>query len=260
MKKLLTILLLLSASAAQTHARQQPAPPAARLIDSFGEIQLSDLMARLDNFAVELQNEPASHGLIVSYAAKNKFLGWPPRRGYMSQEYLVSTRGIAPARVEAFFAGLRDDTTFELWVVPPGAGPPAKPFDLLLLMSGEKTPVPYDRFSVIERGDRESEYGELYPDAPGLYDYFAEVLRRDPALRGCIIGYTSRRGSLAAGRRIASRAKLSMAKAHAVDVSRVVAFGGGRREYKTIELWLVPPGAQLPQPTPDARASRRRRR
>jgi hypothetical protein len=262
MKKLLTILLMLSASAFQTHAQEQrPAPPVARLIDSFGEIQWSDLMARLDNFAIELQNDPTSRGLIVAYAAQHKFPGWPSRRGHMSQDYLVSTRGLAPERVSTFLAGLRDEATFELWLVPAGAEPPAKPFDPMLLMSGEKRPVPFDRFSVIERGDRsESEYGDLYPDSPGLYEYFAEVLRRDPALRGCVIGYASRHGSLAAGRRIASRAKLSMAKAHAVDVSRVVAVGGGRREAKMLELWLVPPGAELPKPSPDVRPARRKRR
>jgi hypothetical protein len=179
----------------------------------------------------------------------------------MARDYMVGTRGLDAARVSAFFAGLRNEATFELWLVPAGAETPAQPFDPMLLMSGEKRPVPFDRFVVIERGDAAvSEYAlEPYPDSPGIYEYFAEVLRRDPTLRGYVIGYASRRGSLAAGRRIASRAKLSMAKAHAVDVSRVVAVGGGRREYKTLELWLVPPGAEMPRPTPDSRPARRRR-
>ena len=59
---------------------------------------------------------------------------------------------------------------------------------------------------------------------------------------------------------IAALAKITIAKSHAVDIRRVVALGGGRRDYKMIELWLVPPGAALPKPTPTVRASRRRRR
>jgi len=260
MKKLLTVLLLLLA-AATSNARQQGAKPSARLIDSFGDIQLSDLMARLDNFANELQSDPAARGFLVAYSAPNKFPGWPTRRARTSVEYLASLRGLDRARLDVVNGGPGEETKIELWLVPAGAGPPVKPYDAALMMAGEKTPLPFDRFVVIERGDRQiSEYGEPYPDEAYLYADFSEVLRRDPAVRGCVIGYASRRGSLAAGRRIASRAKLTMAKAYGTDVSRVYVFGGGRREYKTIELWLVPPGAELPKPTPDPRAARRKRR
>src|SRR5205085_1664319 len=119
--------------------------------------------------------------------------------------YLSTTRGVDAARLSVIIAGVRDEATFELWVVPPGAEPPAKPFDLALLMSVEKTPLPFDRYTVIERRDRpDSEYGDNYPDEAELYKYFVELLKSDPGLRGCVIGYTSRRGSLAAGRRIAT--------------------------------------------------------
>ena len=261
MRRFLTAVLLLALSAVAVHARQQQPPPAAdgaRLIDEFGEIQISDLKARLDLFATVLNEEPTSTGLIAVYGAKHKFPGWPMRRAGMMQSYLISTRGLNTSRFKVVNAGLRDDTEFEMWVVPPGVEPPARPFDISLLMSGEKTAQPFDRFTVMERGDQwQTDEGDPYPDAARLYAYLAEVLRSDPGLRVCVIGYTSRRGSLAAGRRIASRAKLTMAKAYALDVSRVVALGGGRREYKMVELWLVPPGAALPKPSP---ASPRKRR
>jgi hypothetical protein len=261
MRRLSTALLLLSLSAVALSARQQqPAPGGTRLIDQFGEIQISDLKARLDLFATVLNEESASHGFIVVYGAKHKFPGWPMRRAGNMRIYLHSTRGLDTSRFTVVNAGLRDDTDFELWVVPPGADPPAKPFDISLLMSGEKTAQPFDRFTVMEPGDTwESDDGDPHPDAPYLYQYLAEVLRSDPGLRACVIGYSASRGSRAAARRIASRAKLTVAKSHAIDVGRVVALGGGRRDYKTIELWLVPPGAELPKPTPAARAPRRRR-
>src|SRR5215212_2731299 len=131
MRRLLTTLLLLSLAASAAHARQQP-PPAdggARLIDEFGEIAYSDLMARLDNFAIELQNNPVSQGLIVTYAARHRFSGWPPRRARSALSYLTSTRGLEASRLSVVNAGWRDETTFQLWVVPPGAETPVKPFD-----------------------------------------------------------------------------------------------------------------------------------
>ncbi|HEX8291733.1 MAG TPA: hypothetical protein VF570_08265 [Pyrinomonadaceae bacterium] len=263
MRRLLVTVFLLALTSAAADARQQPAGGGARLIDKFGEIQWSDLMARLDNFAVELQTFPDTRGLVVAYAARRKFPGWPVRRAHSAVTYLTASRGLDAARLSAVNGGLRDETEFELWVVPPGAESPVKPYDVMFSMAGEKGPLAFDRFAVAEEEDEYSvsAYGlEPSPDSADAYQFFAEVLRRDPSLRGCVIGYAPGRRSLAASRRIAGRAKLTIAKAHAVDVARVAAVGGGRREYKMIELWLVPPGAPLPKPTPAERPARRRRR
>lgn len=262
MRRLLAAFLLLLAPAAQTYAQARPEPGGARLIDRFGEIQYSDLMARLDHLGVQLQNEPGSRGLIVAYAAKHKFPGWPLRRAHDALGYLVETRGLDRDRLSVVNGGVRAETTFDLWLVPPGAEPPAEPFDVSLLMAGDRSALLFDRFVVVERGDHIVSLYELepYPDSADAYTYFAEVLRRDPGLRGYVIGYTSRRGARAADRRIASRAKLTVAKSHAVDVSRLVALGGGRREYKTVELWLVPPGAPPPEPSPEPPPARRGKR
>ena len=53
MKRVFATLVLLWLAAPAAHAQGEPAGRGARLVDSFGAIQVSDLLARLDNFAVE---------------------------------------------------------------------------------------------------------------------------------------------------------------------------------------------------------------
>lgn len=234
-------------------AAQEPTPaPGARMVDGFGDIMMSDWLARLDFFAIELQQEPDSRGYIVAHAARGKFIGWPLRRASAARDYLTETRALDPARVSVVNGGVGQEVKYELWVVSPGATLPVKPLDLSLLMSGERTPQPFDRFAVYERGDREmrmAEDGEDYLfDNAALYAPFVEALRADPGLRGCVIVYVPR-GGRRGSRRLAGRVKLAISKAHAVDVRRLSALGGGRRRHKLVELWLVPPGSPLPKPS-----------
>ena len=49
-----------------------------RKFDEFGDINCESEMARLDNFAVQLQNEPAMKGIIVFYGGR-RFRGRLPK-------------------------------------------------------------------------------------------------------------------------------------------------------------------------------------
>src|SRR5712691_8379870 len=67
--------------------------------DAFGDIKCEDEYARLDNFAIQLQNEPTAKGLIIFYGGRS-FRGKLPRRGDAAaraarlRPYLVKRRGI----------------------------------------------------------------------------------------------------------------------------------------------------------------------
>src|SRR5947199_81701 len=75
-----------------------PAPPNPTKFDEIGEIQRDDEKARLDVFAIELQNSPGSQGYVIAYGSKNKRFGTGQQRGERAKEYLTGTRGIDASR------------------------------------------------------------------------------------------------------------------------------------------------------------------
>ena len=75
-----------------------------RKLDEFGDIKCEDEMARLDNFAIQLQHEPQAKGVIIFFGGKT-FTGKLPKRGEAEaraarlKPYLVQRRGIPSNRV-----------------------------------------------------------------------------------------------------------------------------------------------------------------
>ncbi|HEX8353641.1 MAG TPA: hypothetical protein VF611_12120, partial [Pyrinomonadaceae bacterium] len=83
-----------------------------------------DDKARLDNLAIELQNNPGSTGYVVAYAGRGSRAGEADRMGRRAVDYLTAARGISRGRLAFINGGHRESNTFELWVVPQGAEPP----------------------------------------------------------------------------------------------------------------------------------------
>lgn len=106
-------------------------PIEAIKFDEFESKAFDDDKARLDSFAVQLQNSPDAQGYIIMYqgtdtnSIKNRNVDLLSKR---TLDYLVNTRGIDPSRIVITKWGNRPTTTYELWLIPPGA----------------KTPVPND--------------------------------------------------------------------------------------------------------------------
>lgn len=257
MKRALFVLALVCALCARSQARAD----VPGLIDAFGNIQTSDLLARLDNYATELQNAPQSVAFIVAYPQANKFPGWPLRRALWCRAYLIKGRMIDAGRVHVVNGGFRDDVRFELWVEPQGAQPPVRPFDLAAELAREKTPYLFDLFYILENPPGVPDVDEYdYLDDVDSYEPFVTTLRNDPAARGLVVAYATRRDRRGEDRRLAARRKLAILKGYSIGADRIVAGGGGLRKQKTIEFWIVPPGAELPKPTPTVRPPRHQRR
>jgi hypothetical protein len=95
-----------------------------KCFDCFPPVSFDDTKARLDNFAIELQNNPSSQGYIIIYGGANSRAGQADALLGRSKEYLTKDRQIDASRFTTINGGYRDTDYIELWVVPPGAQPP----------------------------------------------------------------------------------------------------------------------------------------
>jgi hypothetical protein len=96
----------------------------AREFDVCCNCSFDDQKARLDNLAVELQNDQSTTTYIFAYGGRTSRVGQADRLGARAREYLVSQRGIAPARIIVINGGFREEDCVEVWIVPSGATPP----------------------------------------------------------------------------------------------------------------------------------------
>jgi hypothetical protein len=117
-----------SRTASCTTSIRAPNPPAVKF-DEYGNIKFNDEKARLDNYAIQLQNSPGSQGYILAYGS---CAGEAQARADRAKDYLVNTRGIDAARLVTVDGGCRSELTVELWVVPTGATAPAASTDNII--------------------------------------------------------------------------------------------------------------------------------
>jgi len=94
------------------------APPALpRKFDEYGNIRFNDEKARLDNFAIQLQNEPSARGVIVGYGSCD---AEGTTRANRAKDYLVNTRGIDASRIDVIDGGCLPELLVQLWIAPQG--------------------------------------------------------------------------------------------------------------------------------------------
>ncbi len=104
----------------------------ARKVDEFFGVGWEDAMARLDNFALSLQNDPSSIGIIFVYGGQDRRRGEAEAWSTCVRDYLVKRRAVPADRIVMIKGGYRNKLTVELWDAPdrtntPKATPEIKP-------------------------------------------------------------------------------------------------------------------------------------
>ena len=112
------------AQAASMVAAEQKKILVAREFDECDHCTFDDQKARLDNLAVELQNDPSTTGYIIAYGGRTSPIGQVERLMTRARDYLIQQRGIDASRLVMVNGGFREYDSVELWIVPSGAAPP----------------------------------------------------------------------------------------------------------------------------------------
>jgi hypothetical protein len=100
-------------------------PSQSQKFDEYGDIRFNDEKARLDNFAIALQNDPTSVGYIIGYGGSTCRVGEAMARASRAKDYLTNSRGFDAGRIITRNGGYRNEVGAELYVVPLGGAEPS---------------------------------------------------------------------------------------------------------------------------------------
>ncbi len=102
-----------------------PIPIECKKFDEFPAIAYNDMKARLDKYAIELQNDPTATAYVIVYPGLRVRPGEVPKTTTRIVDYLVNSRGTNAQRIVTLVGPPREALLIELWLSPQGAKPPS---------------------------------------------------------------------------------------------------------------------------------------
>lgn len=243
------------AAVAVSAQEQNGTLPRARQVDEFGRLYGCSGGARLDTFAIEMQNEPDSKAYIIAHDAGSRLRGTAHAWGAFFVSYFVEMRGIEASRIVLLDAAevSGDDLKMELWLVPPGAEPPTfKP-------PGKKEARPFKGkyaglnvfsdtvFYDVDGSDAGSFRDEF------IYTAYADLLKKQTEAQGYLVVYSPPGAAPGYWRRAGTREQQKLA-GDALNADRLIVINGGavpvkrrapkvegemeEETYGRVELWV----------------------
>jgi len=235
--------------------------PLARKFDEFGDIQASDLIARLDNLAIQLQNEPNARGFLIVYRERRDLPGLSNRYAHRMKDYLVNTRGVSAERVVTVDGGIAGCLTQELWVVSPGGAPQPRPDAYFDAYQPDAYKFDEHHYSSPRAADGNSYWRAPPEELLAYLEAFALELRKNPQSHGYLIAYRSARRDRAGVAQSMLRAERNfLIKNFGIKPRQITTIDGGTREWRTMELWIGQTRGAVPIITSYRYSPRGRRR
>ena len=118
--KLIFALSFLFALAVTAHAKSGPD---VFWLDKYGNISWEDEKARLDNFAIQLMNDPNLIGYYYVTVGKKSCRGEAQARAQRAKNYMTNVRHVDWARIIWRDIGYGDDFQVSIWLSPRGKAP-----------------------------------------------------------------------------------------------------------------------------------------
>jgi len=228
----------------------------AHLIDELGKPCSEDLMARLDNYFIQLNNDPTAIGYIVFYGDKS--IEETNLNFIKILTEIYPNRRFDKTRLSLLRGENRDSMKIQFWIAPAGTNPPevekgfvsekytsTKPFD--------KNWADFTRWS-----------GKLEIYNDGFFDLgcdfspnreaFAKILLSNPELTGYLIVYTKFGKGKTRANQISNFAVKDLVRNFKIPQNRLKTIYGGNREEPEIEFWIVPKNAKPPVPKPEVKS------
>jgi hypothetical protein len=296
---LLAILILVFSAFTRAQDDAEPASSedynrieAATKISEFGRVGQSGRAARIDNFLIELQNNPGATGYVIFYQGKDVLPSQYDVKG--EQLYLphIKFRNYDESRI-VFINAFREHQTTEFWVVPAGRRAPEptytiaqpvalqnetllfhcshfdiSPDDFLLPTVIAEREHAYEEFSR-DNGDSQNNEQETTavsveksPAETNQEDFFragydfAEKVKNNSEDRGVVIVYADEKMfDIKKVQNDVRNRVAGLAAENKISPDRFEVVFGGYRHGIEIEMWLVPKAAKTPAAKPAQRQS-----
>jgi hypothetical protein len=201
----------------------------------------------LEDFRELLSKEPNSQAFIIAYNGREDNPGKSRRYAVRAKNYLVNSRGIPPQRIFAIEGGRRDEFMVELWLAPKGSKAP-EPAPTVTEQDDPGDNLLYDSYS-----PGYDNFGNYHEGMEGRLGGFAAMLKKEPAAWGCVIAYAQNGDdnigiewdSPRIARETSQGVKNYLVTKHGFRPSGISAVDGGYSEGRTVELWIMRPGARF---------------
>jgi len=222
-----------------------------QMFDEFGAMGHCSATARLDNFAIALEQTPRATGYIVSYGPEGEGYGSGRYWFGILKGYLTDSRGISERRIKTVYGGRNPELhepKIQLWIVPAGE-PFPEPRKYETNIETFKGKFFEDEIEDYIDLTWEEEMGEGIGHS--IDAAMADMMQVQKKAVAYIVAYNGEAAVPGSARRIAER-QLERFKNHKVDTGRVKIIFGGVRKKTTLQLWVGAPGD--PPPVADAGA------